>query len=143
MRFEAFSDEREWRWFKERTHTIRCEDAQGLVVYDDQNQIQAMCVADSFTGNSCNVHFAIENPMVLRHGFFEEVAEHTFHRNSCKQIFGLVPSNNAKALKLDKHIGFSEIARIPDAIADGVDTVVMRLKKADCRWLREELREAC
>ena len=45
MRFEAFSDEREWQWFKERTYTIRCEDAQGLVVYDDQNQIQATALS--------------------------------------------------------------------------------------------------
>ena len=143
MRFHSMAHDHEWAWFKQKTHTIRCEDSQGLVVYNDKHEIQAMCVADSFTGASCNVHFAIDNPMVLRHGFFEEIAEHCFRRMGCKQIFGLVPSNNEKAIKLDKHIGFTELTRIPDAIADGVDTVVLRLKRDECRWRRPEMQEAC
>jgi hypothetical protein len=49
-------------------------------------------------------------------------------------MFGLVPDNNEKALKLDKHIGFHEVARVPDAICDGVGYIVMRLDKENCRW---------
>lgn len=136
MKFHSMSNDAEWEWFKTRTHVIKCEDSMGLCVYDDNKRLQAMCVADSFTDESCNVHFAIDNPMVLRHGFFEEIAEQCFNRMGCKRIWGLVPSNNPKALKLDKHIGFTEVTRIPDAIRDGVDYIVMRLNKEDCRWLR-------
>jgi hypothetical protein len=53
-----------------------------------------------------------------------------------------VPSNNEKALKLDRHIGFKEVARIPNAVAEGVDYIVMCMEKSECRWLPEELREA-
>ena len=44
MRFHSMAHDHEWAWFKQKTHTIRCEDSQGLVVYNDKHEIQAMCV---------------------------------------------------------------------------------------------------
>lgn len=141
IHFKPLTKHDEWSWILERAHPICCEDSQGIVAYDDNGDIQAVCVFDSFTTESCSVHFAIGNPFVIKHGFFTEVANHAFHTLGKKRMFGLVPSDNPKALKLDLHIGFHEVARIPDAIRDGVDYIVIRLDKKDCRWLSEELRE--
>lgn len=142
MIFAPLTTAEEWAWFKERAHVIACEDSQGIVVYDDAQNIAAMAVFDSFTVDGCSVHLAIDNPFAIRHGLFSEVARHAFVACGRKRMFGLVPSNNAKALKLDRHIGFTEVARIPNAVAEGVDYIVMCLEKADCRWLTEEMREA-
>jgi len=127
---ESYED---WRWFQTRTHVIRCEDTQGIVAYDERG-IQAMCVADSFSVDSCNVHFAVDNPMAVRHGLFTHFADWVFDAMGKKRMFGLVPDNNEKAIKLDKHIGFKEVARVPDAICDGVGYIVMRLDRDECRW---------
>ena len=107
------SKDSEWAWFKAQTSTIRCEDTQGLVVYGDTDEVQAMAVFDSFTVDSCTVHWAVANPMVLRNRFLEEIAHHLFVTCGRERIFGLVPSNNEKALKFDLHIGMREVARIP------------------------------
>lgn len=131
----------EWDWFKRKTHTICCEDSQGLVAYDDKG-IAAVAVFDSFSPDGCNVHWAIENPMVLRHGFLEEIARHLFVVCKRKRIFGLVPANNKKALKFDLHVGMREVARIPHAMGEGIDYIVMTMTREECRWLPEELREA-
>lgn len=106
------------------------------------DDIAAMAVFDSFTVDACSVHLAVDNPMVLRHGLFEAIAFHLFEICGRTRIFGLVPDNNAKALKLDEHIGFKEVARIPHAVSEDVGYVVLELHKRDCRFLPEELREA-
>jgi L-amino acid N-acyltransferase YncA len=141
MEFVPMLTQAEFKWFKERTHVLLCEDMQGLVAYRGDT-ILAACVADTFTVHSCNVHMAIDNPMVLRHGFLEEIAHHLFNVRGCHRIFGLVPDNNEKALKLDKHIGFKEVTRVPDALADGIGYIVMRMDKEECPWLKKEAKAA-
>lgn len=66
--------------------------------------------------------------MVLRHGYAEEVFGFVFGSGRIK-IIGQTPSNNAKALKFIKHIGFEEIFRVKDAFDMGVDIVVTELTK--------------
>lgn len=138
MDFKPLTTETEWKWMKERTHVIACEDSQGIVAYDAGGRILAVCVADSFTPDSCNVHMAIDSPLVIKHGFLHEIGTHLFETCGRSHIFGLVPASNAKALKFDKHIGFNEVARIPDGVGTGTDYVVMRMNKEDCRWIRKE-----
>ena len=141
IQFKPLTTQEEWQWFKQRTPVIACEDSQGIVAFDERG-IQAVCVADSFSVDACNVHFAIDSPMVIRRGFLHEIARHLFCVCNRNRIFGLVPDNNEKAIKLDKHIGFTEVARVPRALSKNIGYVVMVLEKEDCRWLPEELREA-
>ena len=136
MIFKPLTETEEWKWVQARAHPIACEDSQGLVAYDN-DIIQAIAVFDSFTVDACSVHFAIDNPFVIKHGFLNEIARHLFIQCGRKRIFGLVPSNNEKALKLDKHIGMEEVARIPDAVKEGVDYIVMRMDKESCRWIEQ------
>ena len=138
IKFRALLSKEEWAWGKQRARPIRCEDSQGLVAYDENGVIQAIAVFDSFTVDACSVHFAIDNPFVIRHGFLHEIARHLFINCGRERIFGLVPSDNQKALKLDQHIGMVPVARIPDAMKRGVDYVVLCMKKEDCRWLLPE-----
>lgn len=141
MIFKPMTEPSEFKWFKERTSVLYCEDAQGIVVTNDEGVVQAMAILDSFSVDACSVHFAIDNPLVLRRGFLEEIARYAYIDRGRNRLFGLVPSNNEKALKLDKHIGFTEVARIPKALSEDVDYVVLCLERKDCRWLPEELRE--
>lgn len=133
--FKPITTQEEWRWIRERARCIACEDSQGIVAICEDGAIGAVAAFDSFTVDACSVHLAIDRPIVLRRGFLSEIAAHLFYACSRKRIFGLVPSNNEKALRLDKHIGFREVTRIPDAMKEGVDYVVMRMDREDCRWL--------
>lgn len=139
--FARLSNFVEWEWFREKTHVLRCEDTQGIVAYDASG-IAGMVVFDTFTPRSCNVHMAIVRPACIKAGLFRETAIYGFHTRGKDRFFGLVPSNNQRALKLNRHIGFREVAHVPDALDDGIGYVVMRLDKADCRFLPAELKEA-
>jgi len=133
--FKPMDKQVEWEWIWERAHPLWCRDTGGIVAINENADIQACCVFDSFTVDACSVHFAIDNPFVIKHGFLHEVARHLFIHCDRKRIFGLIPSNNEKAHKLDLHIGFREVARIPDAYAEGIDYIVVRMDRDDSRWL--------
>ena len=137
MRYEfcAMSTEGEFQWFQQSTRVIRCEDSLGLMAYREPFQPPvAGAVFDSFSVDSCNVHLAVLDPWVLRHGFLTLIADYAYDYLNRARMFGLVPENNQKALKLNTHIGFKRIAHIPDAVDTGVGYVVMRLDREDCRW---------
>lgn len=135
MYFKPLTRDDEWNWIRARARPVRCEDSQGIVAYDDTQKIAACCVMDSFNTDSCNVHFAIDRPMVIKYGFLHEIARHVFITCNRQRMFGMVPANNEKALRLDQHIGFREVARVPDGYATGVDYVVLRMDRDTCRWL--------
>ena len=138
---KALTRPEEWAWFVERTHVIRCEDTQGICAYRS-GKLVAMAVFDSFSVDACSVHMAVDNPMAIRHGFLEAIAYHAYVICGRTRLFGLVPDNNRRAIKLDKHIGFKEVARIPHAVSEDVGYIVMELHKRDCRFLSEEMRRA-
>ena len=142
FQFKALTEDHEWNWIAARAHPLRCADSQGLVAYDDNGIIQAVCVMDSWTPDTCQVHFAIDNKFVIRGGFLNEIARHCFVTCGRKRIFGLVPSNNDRAIRLDRHIGFTEVARVPHGYSEGVDYIVFGMDKADCRWLNSPKTEA-
>tara|TARA_R110002020_G_scaffold230092_5_gene440880 strand:+ start:4756 stop:5190 length:435 start_codon:yes stop_codon:yes gene_type:complete len=129
-------------WFKERNHINVMEDTVGIVAMDeDTHEILAMCIMDSWTKTSVQVHQVIENPMVLRHGFFEEISHFVFVTSWRRVMVGLVPANNEKAIKLNKHIGFSEVARIRNGYDTDIDYIIMEMRDEDCQFLKRD-REA-
>lgn len=139
--FSPMLGEHEWAWMKKRTHVIACEDSMGIVAYDEKDDIVACCVADSIAIGKCDVHLAIDNPMVLKYGFLAEVARWLFVENDYDRVFGAVPSNNARALQFNEHIGFRRVGIRVDGIALGIDMIDMRMDRKDCKWL-QVLKEA-
>ena len=138
--FKPLIEKHEWNWIFDRAHPMWMEDSQGIVAYDTgTNDIKAICVMDSFTPDACNAHFAIDSSIAIRRGFFHEIARHIFITCGRKRFFGLVPGDNESALKMDKHIGMVEIARIPHGYREGVDYIVLGMDRQQCaRWLNEE-----
>jgi len=134
-----FQGDTDWDWVQRRLPILRVEDTGGLVAYDkDNDELLAACIWDNWTRNSVQCHFLIQNNIALKHGFVEEIADFIFNHQGKKFIYGMVPGDNAKAMKINEHIGFTEKMRLEDAWADGVDYVVMELKKENCRYLPKE-----
>jgi hypothetical protein len=126
--------EREWQWLRKRARCLYCEDSIGIALHEDDGTIAAVVVMDSWSNSSCQVHMAIGNPMALRHGLLEAVTDFVFNERGRSVMIGLVPANNAKALKLNKHIGFTQVFSLEDGYDKGVDYVVMQMREADSRW---------
>ena len=114
---------------------VVCSDTQGIVCELD-GEVAAMVVMDSWSHNSVQVHMTIKNPMALRHGLLEEVSAHVHLVAGRGILIGLVPGDNEKALKLNKHLGYTEVHRIKDGFSVSVDTVIMELRAENNRWLQ-------
>ena len=141
VQFKALDQQVEWEWFLERNEIIQCGDSQGIVAYDEQG-IQAMCVADSFSMDGCKLHFVVVDGADIYPWFTQEVARHIYVTCDRKRAFGYLSQNNKKALAAAEFMGVTEVARIPDAIREGVDQIVLCLTREDCRWLENTKEEA-
>lgn len=125
-----------WTWIKERAKPRICEDTKGIVAENDDGEILAAAVFDNWSYNSCQIHIAIDNPMVIRHGFLDEVQRYVFETAGRDQLIGITPADNVKALKFNKHAGMKEIFRLKDGYDRGIDFVVTRKTVEDWRDFR-------
>lgn len=118
---------------------------RGFVAYNpDTAETLAIFVAQEWTGTAAQVHQVILNPMVLRHGFYQEISDYMFSRAGRKLLLATVPSDNRKALSLNRKLGFTEVARIKDGFDMGRDMVIMQLRREDLPlkfWKQSELEE--
>lgn len=138
LHFREMHGPSDWGWINQQVGVLQVEDTTGIIAVDtDTNTTVGGCVMDNWTANSVQAHFMISSPLVLRHGFLEECFDFMFNHKDVKYIYGMVPADNEKALKLNKHMGFTERLRLPEAFADGVDYVVMELEKKACKHLPE------
>lgn len=129
---------KDWWLVIERLGIKLTEDTKGILAVRD-GRIVAGCVFNYWTYSSVQVHFWIDDKFVIRHGFFNEVADYAFNTCGKSRLIGLVPADNEEALKLDRHIGFKETHRIKDGYKVGVDFVMMEADRTDLsRWLNEE-----
>lgn len=117
-----------------------CADTRGIVAEDEKGGLKAAVFLDSWTANSCMIHVYIKEPLVLKHGFASEVFTYIFITSGRSVVIGSTPSDNKRALKFNKHIGFNEKCILKDAYADGIDLVITEMRKEDCMWIEQDER---
>ena len=127
-------EQRHWLHIPKEARPRYCEDTRGIVAEDTQGNVQAVCILDTWTENACQIHIYIKNPFVLKHGFQQEVFNFVFGSGR-ELIVGVTPSDNHKALKFIRHMGFEDVTVIPDGYSKGVDFVITQLRKENCAWI--------
>jgi len=98
------------------------------------NEIRAVIVYCGFVGKSCLIHVGSEGQHWMTKSFLKEAFNYPFKTLKLKVIIGTVAGSNEKALKLDRHLGFKDVAFIPDAHDKG-DLVILEMRPSFCRWL--------
>lgn len=135
--FKPLRTQEEWDAFNEHLPILHVEDSGGILALRD-GELVGGCVTDNWTETSVQCHFYIKDWTVLRHDFLETCFEYMFNTCNRRIIYGLVPGDNAKAIKFNSHMGFTEKCRFEGAFKDGVDYVIMELKKENCKHLLAE-----
>ena len=125
----------EWAWIKERAQVTWTEKTKGLVCYKD-GEIVGMVIMDGWTHNSCRTHIAVDNMLIFKHGWFEEVSNYIYNECDKGVIIGVTPANLGNVLRFNRHVGFVETYRIPDGYEEGIDLVIQEKRKENCKYLR-------
>ena len=134
--FRLFHGPSDWGWVNTQVGILRCEDTTGIMAIDaEKNETVGACIMDNWTQNSVQCHFMVTSPFVLRHGLLECCFGFMFGTQNVKYVYGLVPANNIKSVKFTKHIGFTIKTRLDEAYEDGVDYLLMELKRENCRFM--------
>jgi len=88
---------------------------------------------DAWNGASCEMHVAGEGNWVTRDLLYATF-DYVFNAANLNVVIGMVPSSNKKAIRFDKHVGFTEVGRIKNGASDG-DLIIMQLRRENCRYL--------
>ena len=137
--FKALNGVHDWDWIRLRLPVLKVEDSTGIVAVDlETGERLAACVLDNFTENSVQGHFVTADTMVLRHGFIQECFRVVFEVCGKKRLYAYVLSDNEPIIKLTRHVGFTELARMEQGWDDDVDYLILELKRENCTYLQKE-----
>jgi hypothetical protein len=107
---------------------------RGVVAVDATETPQGVVLLDNWSENSVMGHIAIQNHMALRE-LLPAAFNYVFNFCQKGMMLGCVPEDVTKALKLNAHIGFTELYRIKDGWDVGVDYVMLQMLKDDCKYI--------
>ena len=139
--FRSFNGAEDWAWCNKHVCIIQTSDVFGIMAIDaDNDEIIGATLMDNWAATSVQCHFIITNPLALRHKFLDCVFNHMFIERGLKSIYGLVPGDNKKAIKINKHMGFTIKSRLEEAFAVGVDYLLMELKRENCMYIDKAAR---
>ena len=142
MIFLGIKQPEHWQWIRERARCHITLSSKGVIAIDKNGVPCAALVLDSWTPTGGQFHIAVENPMVIRHGFFHAGFRYFYQTCGKLVLTAMTPADNDRALKLAKRVGFRETHRIKDGYNYGVDMVVLEMRKEECKWLHQEVRNA-
>ena len=128
--------ERVGAWVAQRiTGESRWDGAYSALGLESDGELVAGVVVDQWVPEQrCQLHCAGEGRHWLTRTFLFEVFNYVFNQLRCKVILSPVAGGNIDSLRFIKHIGFTEVCRIPDADETG-DLVLLSYYKDQCRWL--------
>lgn len=135
IKYRAFKGDVDWGWVKQRLPLKQVEDTCGIMAIDtEMNTTVGACIMDTWTHTAVQVHLMMDSSMLIRHGFFEEIADFVYNHAERDLMIGLVPSDLDDAIALNKHVGFEEVCRIPNAVNFDTDMVVLTMTRDQCKF---------
>jgi RimJ/RimL family protein N-acetyltransferase len=123
-------------FFYEAVGYMGGEDFRGIK-FVEEGRVLAMVGYDYWTLNAVHAHIYIGDARALvGRIFLREIFRYPFEQAGRGLVIAYTPAYNTQSLKLQRFLGFREIARIPDGWAIGSDMVISELRKESCVWLR-------
>ena len=127
-----------WRFLKERGVTLPISnDFEAICRLRADGSIIGVIGYTNFCGRTCQMHAAGEAGWMSRE-FIRRMFAYPFEQMGFVMVLATVASSNARALRLDRHLGFEDFVRIKDGWADGDDMLVLAMPRNACRWIKEE-----
>ena len=125
--------------FESKTSYKPSGDFKGIKAVDDEGKICGMVGFDYWTVNAAQMHVYFDNSNAMRY-LVPEAFRYLFGHGKGLAIT-VTPAHNEASLKLQKFLGFKQMARIQDGWAIGDDMIISELRKQDCIWVRPSIEQ--
>lgn len=123
-------------WFlKTQGVDVYYEGFQALGRLSMEGKLIGVVGYNGFYGKLCNIHSAGIGNWICRRLLWMAF-DYPFNQLGIVQLIGPVASDNAKALKLNEHLGFERLYTVKDGHAPGVDIIYMGMRKEQCRFVK-------
>lgn len=124
------------RWVAERVGRGTPWVTDAALGLEKDGELVAGIVLDGYEDSvRASMHCAGTGKYWLNREFLFACFDYAFNYLNLKVLINYVAADNTDSLRFTKHIGFKEIARVPQAW-DGVqDMVLFQLHRDDCRWI--------
>lgn len=117
-----------------RRRSVWTSGYQGFGVEQNGELIGGVIVDSILEGARCSVHCAGKGRRWLTRELLFVVFDYVFRQLGCKVAINTVDADNEDSLRFTRHIGYTELARIPGGAGD-CDLVLLIMRRDDCRWL--------
>lgn len=110
-------------------------DEGAIGLEQDGELVAGIVLAECVPGVRASMHCAGDGKTWLNRAFLFAVFDYAFNMMRVRVLINKVSCNNEASLRFTKHIGFTEIARIPEAWDGKNEMVLFTMHRAQCRWL--------
>lgn len=132
MIIRALDIERDWLDIKQKLDISLTTETGGMVL-EDKGKIVAASVFDTWTFSTVTMHMMAHSyRAVVESKFAEEVFNYIFTTCDYKHMLGAIAGDNTASLRMAKRYGFEEIHRVEEGFNEGIDLVLIKLKREDC-----------
>lgn len=105
------------------------------------DDIRAVAIYERWTGTDCVVHLVSDQrPGWLSRQFIASGFAYPFIVCGLRRITGLVPADNHRALKLNRHFGYRIEGQLRSASENGGDLIIMGMLREECPFISEDAR---
>lgn len=105
-------------------------------------EVVAVVVFDGFSDVDCCMHIASDGSRKwLTRELLTRAFAYPFIQLGLRRVTGLVPADNADALRFDEHLGFVREGYHPNATKSG-DLISLGLLRENCRFIPARYRHA-
>lgn len=118
-----------WKWMNSRTRLPWSSDLRCIAAMRDDGTIASAVGYNAWTTCACWMHVAFDGEHGLTRDLWREAFKYPFVECGMEAVYGLTPKNLDDALKMNRKLGFREIAQT-------VDCVMFEMRHDECRWLK-------
>jgi hypothetical protein len=130
-------DPADGEWVMARLGGVYCRERDHVIAQLRDERIAGGMVYTTFLGGAIAMHVAgVEDNWPTRDWLWM-IFDFPFRQLGVRKVLGPVEASNARALKIDKQLGFREVTRLPDVMADGGDLIILEMTRAEWeagRW---------
>lgn len=123
-----------WAWINAKLGIPLSEDFRAIGVVQD-SCLCAVVAYNGYTGRTCFMHSAIDDPSVINRTFVKAIFDYPFNQCKLTHVLAMVESSNTRAMDIDRRLGFREVNRFEGAGLDGGDVVLLAMSRNECKWI--------